>query len=111
MELPNPELADYLEKIKNYCLNFDHGRGKDKAYLFQKKLGITLENAEILIQAIQKAIITERAVLHKENDFGRYYNLRFFLRTEQGESWILSAWVVRKGENFPRLGSCYPVRK
>ncbi|WP_228016635.1 DUF6883 domain-containing protein [Synechocystis sp. LEGE 06083] len=86
MKSPNAAQADYLEKINNYCLNFDHGRGKDKAYLFQKKLGITLENAEILIQAIEKATITEQALIHKENNFGKYYNLKFFLKTEQGKS-------------------------
>ena len=111
MKLPNAQRADYLKKIQCYCLNFNHSRGKDKAYLFRGKLGITLENAEILIQALQKAIITEQAILNKQNDFGKYYNLKFFLATEQGESWILSTWIVRTGEDFPRLVSCYPLRK
>lgn len=111
MKLPNPQQADYLEKIQNYCLNFNHGRGKNKAYLFRKKLGITLDNVEILIEALQKAIMTEQVILHKQNDFGKYYDLKFFLKTDQGESWVLSAWIVRTGENFPRLVSCYPLRQ
>ncbi|WP_370630535.1 DUF6883 domain-containing protein [Synechocystis sp. PCC 7339] len=56
-------------------------------------------------------MITEQANLHKQNDFGEYYNLKFFLKTEHGESWILSAWIVRTGEDFPRLVSCYPIKK
>ncbi|MBD2652338.1 hypothetical protein H6G45_02280 [Synechocystis sp. FACHB-383] len=35
-----------------------------KPIYFKKKLGITLENAEILIQAIEKAIITEPETLN-----------------------------------------------
>ena len=111
MKLPNPERADYLKKIYTYCLNFNHDRGKDKAHLFQKKLGITLDNADILVETLQKAIIMEQANLHKQNEFGEYYNLKFFLKTEQGESWILSAWIICTGEDFPRLVSCYPIRK
>nr|WP_228024153.1 DUF6883 domain-containing protein [Synechocystis salina] len=49
-----------------------------KPIYFKKKLGITLENAEILIQAIEKATITEQALIHKENNFGKYYILKFF---------------------------------
>ncbi|MEG3862719.1 hypothetical protein QT974_26890 [Microcoleus sp. herbarium12] len=29
------------------------------------------------------------------------------LKTEVGESRILAAWIVRSGETFPRLTSCY----
>lgn len=111
MKLPNAIRADFIGKLENYCLNPHHDRGKDKARLFQEKLGITLQNSEILSAALQNAIIREEATLHKNNDYGTYYNLRFFLKTEIGESWILSAWIVRKSENFPRLVSCYPVKK
>ena len=111
MKLPNPQKADYSQKIFNYCLNLDHDRGKDKAYLFREKLGITIDNADMLVTALQKAIMTKPEVFQKENDFGKYYNLKFFLTTKKGESWILSAWIISTGEDFPRLISCYPVRK
>ena len=111
MKLPNAINADFIGKLENYCLNPHHDRGKDKASLFQEKLGITLQNSDILSSALQNAIITEEATLHKSNDYGTYYNLRFFLKTEMGESWILSAWIIRKSEDFPRLVSCYPVKK
>ncbi len=39
--------------IENYCLNFNDQKGKNKATIFQSKLGITLENVDILKNAIK----------------------------------------------------------
>ncbi len=44
MKLPNGIQAKLGDKIENYCLNFNHQKWKNKATLFQQKLGITLEN-------------------------------------------------------------------
>ena len=53
MELPNKHQADLGNKIENYCLNPNHQKGKNKATLFQNKLGINLTNADILKNAIK----------------------------------------------------------
>jgi len=37
--------------------------------------------------------------------------MKFWLKTEVGESLILAAWIILSGEIFPRLTSCYPVKK
>ena len=109
MKLPNGNQADLGNKIEGYCLNFSHQKGKHKATLFQKKLGITLENAEILKSAIKQAAVTESVMIRKVNEYGTHYNLKFFLKTDVGESLILVAWTIRVGEDFPRLTNCYPV--
>lgn len=111
MKLPNGHKADLGNKIEKYCLNPNHEKGKDKANLFQNKLGITLQNAEILKTAIKQAIITESVVIRKINEYGTHYNMKFFLKTDVGESLILVAWTIRTGEDFPRLTNCYPVNK
>jgi hypothetical protein len=79
--------------------------------LFASKLGITLKNAEMLKQALKEAAINEDVVVQKNNEYGIHYNIKFLLKTEVGESLILAAWIVRSGETFPRLTSCYPVKK
>ncbi|WP_293206619.1 DUF6883 domain-containing protein [Microcoleus sp. PH2017_01_SCD_O_A] len=79
--------------------------------MFASKLGITLENAEMLKQALKEAAINEDIVIQKNNEYGTHYNMKFLLKTEVGESLILAAWIVRSGETFPRLTSCYPVKK
>lgn len=111
MKLPNGHQADLGNKIEGYCLNLNHQKGKHKAILFQNKLGITLENAEILKKAIKKATITEPVIIRKVNEYGTHYNLKFLLKTDAGESLILTAWTIRIGEDIPRLTNCYPVNK
>jgi hypothetical protein len=111
MKLPNGYKADLGNKIEGYCLNHKHQKGKHKATLFQKKLGITLENAEILKNAIKQAAINEPAIIRKINEYGTHYNLKFLLKTDVGESLILTAWTIRTGEDFPKLTNCYPIKK
>ncbi|MGB3509945.1 MAG: DUF6883 domain-containing protein [Microcoleaceae cyanobacterium] len=111
MKLPNGIQANLGDKNESYCLNFNHQKGKNKATLFQEKLGITLENVELLKSAIKKAAINESVVIRKVNEYGTHYNMKFFLKTNIGESQILVAWIIRTEEDFPRLTNCYPVSK
>ena len=111
MKLPNGHQADLGDKIENYCLNINHQKGKNKAILFENKLGINLSNANILEKAIKKAAINESVIIRKVNEYGTHYNMKFLLKTDVGESLVLVAWVIRTNENFPRLTNCYPVKK
>ena len=55
MKLPNADKAIIdSKKIKDYCLNPDHPRGKHKAKIFQSSLDLTFENTEELIYEITK---------------------------------------------------------
>jgi hypothetical protein len=44
-----------------YCLNYEHQKGKHKALLFEKRLGITIANKEILEQSLKEAAIEGEA--------------------------------------------------
>ncbi|NMG60438.1 hypothetical protein E1H12_18445 [Geitlerinema sp. P-1104] len=109
MKLPNGNRAQLGNKIDDYCLNSNHRKGQHKARLFASRLGITRENSEILKNAIYRAVISEDATLRKTNEYGQHYNLKFRLKTDFGSSLILTAWIIRSDENFPRLTNCYPV--
>ncbi|MGK7953830.1 MAG: DUF6883 domain-containing protein [Crocosphaera sp.] len=111
MKLPNGHQADLGDKIESYCLNFNHQKGKNKATLFQKKLGINLNNANILKKAVKQAAINESVIVRKVNEYGTHYNMKFLLKTDVGESLILVAWIIRTNDNIPRLTNCYPVNK
>ncbi len=95
MKLPNGNKANLGNKIENYCLNFNHQKGKNKATLFQSKLGITLENVDILKNAIKQAALNESVIIRQINEYGIHYNMKFFLKTNVGESLILVAWIIR----------------
>ena len=111
MKLPNQENAILGDKLDRYCLNFQHNLGKHKALLFQKRLGITLANKKLLEDALLVAIHENDAIIYKKDSFGIHYDVRFFLETEFGSSWVLSSWIIRFEEEFPRLTNVYPVNK
>ena len=111
MKLPNGDRAYLGDKLERYCLNPNHSKGKNKANLFRQRLGITLEQKDVLKAALLKAASYEEAKLTRSDQFGRYYNTRFFVETDEGKAWVLGCWIVRSGEDFPRLTNAYPVRK
>jgi hypothetical protein len=111
MKLPNSDQAILGDKLERYCLNAQHLQGKHKAFLFQKKLGITLENQEILEQALLKAALENDAIIYKQDRYGVHYDIKFLLQTEVGSSLVLSSWIIRQNETFPRLTNAYPVNK
>ena len=77
--------------------------------LFEKRLGITLNNKEILENALKKAAIEGEVELYKSDQYGTHYDLTFTLQTELGKSLILSCWIIRITESFPRLTNAYPI--
>ena len=111
MKLPNGARAQLGQKLEKYSLNMDHSRGRDEAILFNKRLGITLENREILEAALLQAAIEDEAILRQANDYGSHYNVRFSMQTETENSIVLSGWIIRPNEDFPRLTNTYPVNK
>ena len=111
MKLPNGDRAYLGDKLERYCLNPTHPKGKDKATIFQRRLGITLGNQEVLEAALLDAAIRKDSILKNRDQYGDYYNTRFFMKTRLGAAWVLGCWIIRRGEDFPRLTNTYPVRK
>lgn len=108
MKLPNGDRADIGEKLKEYVLNFSHRDGRHKARVFERVLGIDLENNEILSEAILHAAKTADDVQSKgDNGHGEMFVLRFALATAKGTAMVLTGWIIRRGEDFPRLTTCY----
>jgi hypothetical protein len=111
MKLPNGDLAQLGDKLDRYVLNLEHPKGKDKATLFKKRLGITLSNKEILENALLAAATSLEAIIYKQDEYGVQYDIKFLLTTEAGTSLILSCWIIRANEEFPRLTNAYPIQK
>ena len=108
MKLPNAEFAIVdIEKLRNYCLSETHPRGKHKARVFAAKLGITTGDALELQDAILSAIRLEDAVASEHDEYGQRYLVDFSMRRQGKEAVIRSAWIIRSGEDMPRLTSCY----
>ncbi|HMP81243.1 MAG TPA: hypothetical protein PKA41_00885 [Verrucomicrobiota bacterium] len=110
MKLPNGERADLGTKLEDYTLNPLHRDGRHKARVFFATLGITLENRHLLKEAlIHAATSTDAAESRGDNGFGAVFTLRFPLKTHSGAATVMSVWIIRHGEDFPRLSTCYIV--
>jgi|SRR5579859_3783564 len=108
MKLPNAERALVDEKkLREYCLNPIHPRGRHKARVFASALGIYQENADILRQALLIAAVRNEAVAGEHDKFGRRYMLDFEMIGPAGSASVRSSWIVLAGEDCPRLTSCY----
>ena len=70
-------------------------------------LGIGLKNAHLLRDALLAAAAFSDAVEPRgDNGFGDVDVIRFRLDTAHGTGTVLSAWIIRHGEEFPRLTTC-----
>ena len=78
--------------------------------MFESILGITAGNADVLRRALlDAAAASDQVESRGDSGFGNAYILRFPLSTAKGTGTVLSVWIVRPGEDFPRLTTCYIV--
>ena len=96
-----------LEKLRDYCLSPRHPRGRHKARVFANKLGLTSEDAEVLQAAVLAAAHENEAVIAELDNYGQRFVGDFKMDGPRGLASIRSSWIVRTGEDFPRLTSCY----
>jgi hypothetical protein len=89
-------------KIEGYCLSFESERGKHKARVFKSVLGIEIENAQILYDALQFAATQNDAQFEETNEFGDKYIIDFELETQIGIGIIRSSWIISHNADIPR---------
>jgi hypothetical protein len=107
MKLPNGARAIVeIRKLREYCLNPQHPRGRNKARVFASA-GIREADAEELKTALRAAARHGEAVRGAANPYGQRYIVDFDMARHGRTVRIRSAWIVRAGEDLPRLTSCY----
>jgi Domain of unknown function (DUF6883) len=94
-------------KLRDYCLNPGHPEGRHKARVFRATLGMEREDAEALRPLLLAAARDQDAEATEADEYGERYVLDSSLRYTGREARVRSAWIIRKGENFPRLTSRY----
>ncbi|MEO0516441.1 MAG: DUF6883 domain-containing protein [Cyanobacteria bacterium P01_A01_bin.116] len=108
LKLPNPGQAVIPKgKLEGYSLNPNHSEGRHKAVVFRAALGIGLAEAEELRAALREALQRTEALETKHNAQGQKYQLDFKMERMSKSAIIRSAWIIRNGEDFPRLITCY----
>jgi hypothetical protein len=108
VKLPFGERVDLGTKLEDYTLNIFHRDGRHKARVFESVLGISQNNPEVLRAALYDVAARAETVVEKgDNGFGEVYVLDFPIATDSGSATVRSVWIVRHGEDFPRLTTCY----
>lgn len=90
----------------DYFLDPGHWRGRHKARVFSSALGITAANADILSNALLEAAANKEAVSELAGEYGQQYVIEFSLTGPRGTVTIVSGWIIRTDEDFPRLTKC-----
>jgi hypothetical protein len=108
MKLPNGDRAVVdIEKLRDYCLNPTHVKGKHKARVFRAALGLTKEDAGRLREILLNVARTAEARRGESDDFGQRFLIEFSMPGPRGDVTVRSAWVIKSSEDVPRLVSCY----
>ena len=93
MKLPNGDKAIIdPRKLTDYSLSAAHDDGKHKARLFEELVGVSLQNAQIMLDALKEAAIRGEAVFGKQDKYGQRYLLDFEFTGPAGTAMIRSAW-------------------
>ncbi len=110
--LPNYTNAQIaIEKLSEYCLNELHPVGKEKAIVFKSALGITAEHTSLLKEAICEGLQHNYCSEKVGDKFGKRYLVKMKLCIFEKEAEIITSWIIKEGEDFARLTTCYIKRK
>jgi hypothetical protein len=108
MKMSNGERAFVdMVKLREYCLSPHHPEGKHKARVFQSVLNMGAGDAEWLRDLLIQAAAKLPCVHGHHTEHGQRYVIDFRVDRDGRTGTLRSAWIIRQGEDFPRLVSCY----
>lgn len=96
-----------VNKLRDYCLSSAHPRGRHKARVFASALRIFEKDAEWLREKLLYAASYCEATEAEKDEYGYRYVLDFECDRDIATVVIRSGWIIRRGEDFPRLTTCY----
>ena len=110
MKLPNADRAIVdIAKLRDYSLNPKHPEGKHKARVFNGALGLTMADADWLREELLRVARQADCQPGGLTDHGQRYIIDFTVNLRGKSARLRSAWIVKQGEIFPRLTTCYVV--
>lgn len=112
MRMPNGVHAVVdIEKLRDYCLSSQHPEGRHKARVFLSALGMTSADADKLREImLSAAAVNNEVSMTGADKYGCRYSLNDIVTLGSREALVRSAWIIKVGEDFPRLVSCYVLR-
>ena len=99
-------------KLTEYALNPNNPRGANKAVMFERHLGFTKDNYQLLLQQIETKVLNSEAILQTTDVHGQRYQVDLEIegvRSGQRET-VRTGWIVEPKNDVARLITLY-VRK
>jgi hypothetical protein len=111
MRLPGADRAVVeVAKIASYCLNPLHPWGRHKARAFSQRLGLTRADVFLVRSLLLTAVSArDNAEPGPVDGFGARYVLDFPIAGPKGSALVRSVWIVRAGDDYPRLVTVYLI--
>jgi len=108
VKLPKAEQAVVArEKLENYLLSRTHPVGRFKAEFFSA-LGYTRNDWRALEMSI-RWLLSAEAREREQTVYGKKYEVAGVIAGPNGRSArIVTVWIVRRNEDFPRFITAYP---
>jgi hypothetical protein len=105
MRLPNGSGAQVdLRKLTDYVLNPQHPRGRNKARVFAAALNLHRSDAQALRDwLLQVAASADNVIAGPATEYGQTFEIVDEMRYTDRSALVRSAWMIRAGEDFPRL--------
>ena len=99
-----------IHKIKNYCLDPLHPRGRHKARVFQAALDLQPGDAAWLRDALLAAARSAEASQLTTDAWGSQWRLDMTIERHGKSAVIRTIWIIRTGETVPRFDTCWVLR-
>jgi hypothetical protein len=95
-------------KLTDYALNPDSPLGRHKARVFRAALGFGRENYSDLMCQLEKRCPEARAILGREDRFGRRFTVDVEIKGANGQMAIVrTGWIVPPESHTARLVTLY----
>jgi hypothetical protein len=109
LRIPNADRAFIdPEKLHEYLLSRNHPVGRFKAAFFLA-LGYSAETWRQLENDLRSQHLSRDATAEESTGYGKKYTIRATLVGPSSQSAeVVTVWVVRTGEDFPRFVTAYP---
>ena len=65
----------------------------------------------LLISTILHEIRMREATKDERDFYGQRYTVDCRIGTDVGDALVRTSWIIRRDEDFPRLTSCYVLKK
>ncbi len=95
-------------KLTEYALNPDNPVGADKAVIFERVLGYTRDNYQLLLEQIQSGAMEADAIMKGNDLHGQRYQVDLeVIGTENQRAAIRLGWIIEPESDFARLVTLY----